>query len=89
MAESTKSVDALGIFCGLPSPSPVPANPPDPSANNDCTSWKPLVCDTDHGSIHDAHAVLHVAEELVRDERAGEEHRRARRRGTTQRSVAM
>ena len=51
MAENTKSVGALGIFCGLPSPSPVPANPPLPSAYIDCTIWNPVVRATDHGSI--------------------------------------
>ncbi len=39
IAANTKSVDAAGIFWGLPSPSPVPANPPVPNANNDWTSW--------------------------------------------------
>ncbi len=51
IAENTKSVAALGICCGLPSPRPVPANPPVPNANIDWTIWKPLPCDTVQGSI--------------------------------------
>ncbi len=39
MAANMKSVDAAGIFPGLPRPSPVPANPPVPNANSDCTIW--------------------------------------------------
>ena len=80
---------AFGIFCGLPSPSPVPANPPLPNANIDCTIWKPLSCATDHGSIQVLDAVLHVAEELVRDDRAAEEHARDPTMRYAARSVAM
>ena len=53
MAESTKSVDAFGIFCGLPEPEPGAGEAAAPNANSDCTSWKPVVCDTDHGSTHE------------------------------------
>ena len=51
MAENTKSVDALGIFCGLPSPSPVPWKPPDPERVQRLHDLVAVVCATDHGSI--------------------------------------
>ncbi len=42
-----------GSSAGCPGPARSPRTLPNPSANNDCTSWKPVVCDTDHGSIHE------------------------------------
>ena len=39
IAANTKSVDALGMSFGLPSPSPVPATPPDPNAYHAWMIW--------------------------------------------------
>ena len=80
MAENTKSVDALGIFCGLPSPSPVPAKPPRAERVHRLHDLEAGgLRATDHGSIHALDAVLHVLEELVRDDRAGDEQAERRR----------
>ena len=52
IAENTKSVAAFGILSGLPSPRPVPANPPVPNAYHDWMIWKPVWVGSRHGSIH-------------------------------------
>ena len=46
-SRSTRS----GSSAGCRARARCPAKPPLPNANIDCTSWKPVVCDTDHGSI--------------------------------------
>ena len=52
IAEKMKSVDAFGILSGLPSPKPVPANPPEPNENNDWTIWYPSPPATGQGFAH-------------------------------------
>ena len=69
IAEKMKSVDAFGILSGLPSPKPVPANPPEPNENNDWTIWYPSPPRPATGSPT-RHPLLDVAEDLVPDRRA-------------------
>ena len=89
MAEKMKSVVATGITLGLPSPRPVPVKPAGAEREQALGELVPVVLRIGPRVEPGGHALLHVAERLVRERRRAPANRIAPLSRYAARCVAM